>query len=156
MDFQIKSLPKSMFEHLFSLSDEELAAQNAVKRVVASRPGTPCRVSMRDADIGETVILVNYQHQPAASPYQASHGIFIRENAEQAHLGVNEVPQVIRSRLVSLRCFDKDHMIIHADVIQGDDLAQAISTAFGDPKVAYAHIHNAKPGCFAASVERVA
>ncbi|MCV3272021.1 DUF1203 domain-containing protein [Roseobacter sinensis] len=155
MDFQIKPLPLRAFAHLFDLSDEALAEQNAVRQVVSSKPGTPCRVSMQDAEVGETVILLNYEHQPGSSPYKASHGIFVRENAAQAHIATNEVPEVIRSRLVSLRCFDRDHMMIDADVMPGDALADAISRAFDDQTVAYAHIHNAKPGCFAAAVERV-
>jgi len=154
-NFQINSLASEPFTDLFQMTDEELATQNAVRQVVTSRPGTPCRVSMQDAEVGETVILLNYAHQPGDSPYQATHAIFVRHNAEQAMLGVNEVPEVIRSRLVSLRCFDKDHMMIHADVMSGEDVGEAISKAFEDEIVAYAHIHNAKPGCFAASVSRV-
>ena len=44
--------------------------------------------------------------------------------------------------------------MIHADVLQGDGLADAITKAFENELVAYAHLHNAKPGCFAASVTR--
>lgn len=155
MDFQISALPAHAFAHLFELSDEELAKRNAVRQIVSTQPGTPCRVSLRDAEVGETVILLNHQHQPGSSPYQASHAIYVRENAEDAVVGINEVPEVITSRLVSLRCFDRDHMMIQADVMSGDAVGQAIVGAFEDNAVAYAHIHNAKPGCFAASVERV-
>ena len=154
MDFQINALPSEDFADMFQMSDEDLAAQNAVRQVVKSHPGTPCRVSMQDAEVGETVILLNYAHQPADSPYQATHAIFVRQNAEQVKLAINEVPKVIRSRLVSLRCFDKDHMMIRADVMSGEAVGGAISSAFEDETVAYAHIHNAKPGCFAASVDR--
>lgn len=154
MDFQIKSLPAGEFAPLFGLTDDELALRRAVRQVVTSKPGTPCRVSMQDAEVGETVILVNYDHQPEASPYAASHAIFVREGAREAHLGINEVPDVIRSRLVSLRCFDRNHMMIDADVMPGDGLSAALSTAFDDDRIAYAHIHNAKPGCFAASAVR--
>ena len=154
MDFQIKTLQGSDFAHLFDLSDVELAAQQADRQTVAETPGTPCRVSMQDAEVGETVILFNYQHQPADSPYRASHAVFIRENAEQANLAVNEVPDVIRSRMMSLRYFDKSHMMIDADVVPGDKVAQEISRVLEDDDVAYVHLHNAKPGCFAASVYR--
>ena len=34
------------------------------------KPGFPCRVSLVDAEIGESVLLVNYEHLPAASPYR--------------------------------------------------------------------------------------
>ena len=154
MDFQIDPLQGKDFAHLFDLSDEALAAQNACRQTVATKPGTPCRVSMEDVDVGETVILFNYQHQPENSPYQASHAVFIRENATQAAFDVNEVPDVIRSRVISLRFFNADHMMIDADVVAGDSVAKALSQAFDNAEISYVHIHNAKPGCFAATARR--
>lgn len=154
MDFQIKPLDAQRFAHLFDLTDAELAEQQACRQVVATSPGTPCRVSMQDAAVGETVILFNYVHQPEDSPYQASHAIFVRQGAREAQLAINEVPEVIRCRLVSLRLFDRNHMMIDADVMPGDVVGAAIAAAFDKADVAYAHIHNAKPGCFAASVHR--
>jgi len=154
MNFQIHSLPAEDFADLFTLNDDELAERNACRMKVKSKAGTPCRVSMADAEVGETVILLNYEHQPAQSPYKASHAIFIREGATQAKLTVNEVPEVLRSRVISMRLFDQNHMMIDADVVQGEGLANAITAAFMDEQVAYAHLHNAKPGCFAASVSR--
>ncbi|MEM9843188.1 MAG: DUF1203 domain-containing protein [Pseudomonadota bacterium] len=154
VNFQIRPLQKSDFEHLFELSDAELAEQRACRQIVTANPGTPCRVSMQDAEIGEAVILFNYEHQPEDSPYKASHAVFIRENAEQACLAVNEVPEVIRSRIMSLRYFDKNHMMLDADVVSGDAVAKELSKAFEKDEIAYVHLHNAKPGCFAASVNR--
>ena len=154
MSFQIHSLPAEGFADLFALSDAELAEKNACRQIVQSKPGTPCRVSMADAEVGETVILLNYEHQPALSPYKATHAIFVREAASQAQLAVGEVPEVLRSRIISIRLFDSNHMMIDADVLQGDGLADAIIAAFESDQVSYAHLHNAKPGCFAASVTR--
>ena len=156
MNFQIKPLQYDAFSHLFDLDDAALSAQNACRQLVTSKPGTPCRVSMQDADVGESVILFNYTHQPEDSPYQASHAVFVRENADQAQFAINEVPDVIRSRLISLRFFDHDHMMCDADVVPGEAVAQAIATAVDNDQIAYIHIHNAKPGCFAASAHRVA
>lgn len=155
MNFQIKPLRADAFSHLFDMDDAELARVKACRQVVAEKPGTPCRVSMEDADVGETVILVNYEHQPEDSPYQATHAVFVRQNAKQAQLAVNEVPEVIRSRLISLRFFNNDHMMIEAKVAHGDEVADEIMGSFDNPDIAYAHIHNAKPGCFAAFVHRV-
>jgi len=154
MSFQIHSLPAEDFADFFALSDAELAEKNPCRQIVQSKPGTPCRVSMADAEVGETVILLNYEHQPEQSPYKATHAIFVREDVPQANLAVGEVPEVLRSRVISLRLFDRNHMMIDADVLQGDDLAHAIKTAFENDQVSYAHLHNAKPGCFAASVTR--
>ena len=154
MPFQIHALPADAFAAMFALSDDDLAQRNARRMVVQSNPGTPCRVSLADAELGETVILLNYQHQPAASPYQASHAIFVREGAAQARPAADDVPEVLRRRLISLRLFDENHMMLDADVVQGDALALALTAAFANDAVRYAHLHYAKPGCFAASVTR--
>ncbi|GMG82330.1 DUF1203 domain-containing protein [Paralimibaculum aggregatum] len=154
MSFQIHALPAAQFSGLFALSDEALAARNMRRMVVRAKPGTPCRVSLADAEIGETVILLNHEHQPAASPYRASHAIFVREGAAQAVPSVGEVPEALATRLLSLRLFDAGHMMIGADVVDGAALPGAIDRAFEDAAVAYIHLHNAGPGCFAAAVTR--
>ena len=154
MSFQIHALPAEDFTDMFALSDAELADRNACRQIVKSKPGTPCRVSMGDAEVGETVILLNYEHQPAQTPFKATHAIYVREAATQAQLAIDEVPEVLRSRVISLRLFDRNHMMIDADVVQGEDLADAITKAFENDQVSYAHLHNAKPGCFAATVTR--
>jgi Protein of unknown function (DUF1203) len=154
MNFQINALPEAEFTHLFEMTDSQLAERLACRQIVSSKPGTPCRVSMADAEIGETVILLNYSHQPGKSPYQATHAIFVREGAKQANIAVNEVPEVIRRRLISVRLFDQNHMMVDALVVPGDTVHSEISKAFERTSVAYIHLHNAKPGCFAASVNR--
>jgi hypothetical protein len=154
MTFQIQALDPALFAGLFSLSDTELARQNMRTMTVAAKPGTPCRVSLADAEVGETVLLINHAHQSANSPYRASHAIFVRQGVMQARPAVGEVPEVIRSRLISVRLFDCADMMVDADVVEGVAVAQAIERAFDDPVVAYIHLHNAKPGCFAASVQR--
>jgi len=152
--FQIHSLPKEKFSFLFNLSAEELANRNACRQIVKSSPGTPCRVSMIDARVGETVILLNYNHQPAQSPYKASHAIFVRENAEQAKLEPNTIPDLLATRLISVRSFNEQHMMIDANVVNGKELGNEIDKTFLNKQVTYIHLHNAKPGCFAAKVTR--
>jgi len=155
MSFQIKGLPATTFASLFELSDAELATCAAV-RVTADRcPGFPCRVSLRDAQPGESLLLVNYEHLPVATPYRSRHAIFVRENAVEAHLAIDEIPEALFSRLLSLRAFDAAGIMIDADVLQGRELACAIDRMLESPRVQFLHVHNAKPGCFAARVERV-
>jgi hypothetical protein len=155
VSFQIRALAYEPFAPLFALSDEALRAHRAVRRVVDRTPGFPCRVSLRDAEPGETVLLVHYEHQPADTPYRAGHAIYVRAGAVEATPAVGEVPDVLRRRLLSVRAFDEAGMMLGADVVDGGDLAPAIERFFGDPLVAYLHLHNAKPGCYAARVDRL-
>ncbi|MEL6586903.1 MAG: DUF1203 domain-containing protein [Pseudomonadota bacterium] len=152
MNFQINALPKDTFAPLFDLSDADLAARKTRRMVVDTSPGVPCRVSLADAELGETVILTNYEHLPADSPYRSRHAVYIRENAVQATPSVNEVPRMIQRRLLSLRFFNADHMMVHADVVAGEDAAATLSQALDRQDIQYGHIHIAKPGCFAAAV----
>lgn len=154
MSFRIHALPYAPFAPLFKLSDAELAETGARRMVADDRPGFPCRVSLMDAEPGETVMLLHFEHQPARSPYRASHAIFVRENAEQAFPEIGAIPDVLASRLISIRAFDAKHDMLSADVVDGADLSDAITGMLRDQQVTYLHLHNAKPGCFAASVTR--
>jgi hypothetical protein len=154
MPFQIHALPADLFSDLFSLSDTELAGKSARRMIVDENPGFPCRVSLADAEIGDIVVLVNYQHQPNDTPYRASHAVFVRQGVEQARPAPGEVPEALASRLMSVRAFDAAHDMIAADVVGGENVGAAIESFFADPGVDYLHLHNAKQGCFAASVTR--
>ena len=154
MSFQISGLKVAEFAALRELSDAELAARGA-RRVTADHyPGFPCRVSLVDAQPGERLLLVNYEHQPADGPYRSRYAIYVRENATDAVLAVNEIPPVLRIRLLSLRAFSTAGELLDADVTAGDALPGTIERMLADPGVAYLHAHNAKPGCYAARIER--
>jgi len=153
MSFRISGLPLAPFAPLFGLSDAELAARGVVRRVADKRPGFPCRVSLVDAEPGETVLLLNYEHLPVETPYRSRHAIYVRENATEAHLAPGEVPELLRTRLLSLRAFDQTGMMRDADVVHGSEVEPIIEHMLTQPDVAYIHIHNAKPGCFAARID---
>jgi hypothetical protein len=155
MDFQITGLAAHDFSPLFALNDAELYARSAIRMVANSRPGFPCRVSLEDAAIGETVLLINYEHLAVAGPYRSRHAIFVRENAREPQLAVNEVPEVLSRRLLSVRAFDSDGLMKDADVVQGTELAVVASRMLEREGIQFLHVHNAKPGCFAARVDPV-
>ena len=92
MNFKIKSLDDKEFSGLFSLENLELEKIGAVRMTVDKFPGFPCRISLEDAEIGEEVILLPYQHHKTNSPYQASGPIFVRKNAKTSTLDINEIP----------------------------------------------------------------
>ena len=152
--FQIKSLDPTPFAPLFSLEKAELADQLARRVVASADVGFPCRASLRDASKGETLILANYRHQSAASPYQATHAVYIRENAERAEPMPGEIPPMFKTRTLSLRGFDANGLMRDASVAEGRELAGALEALFGNPAIAEIHIHFAAPGCFAARAVR--
>ena len=153
MAFRILGLDPEPFKPLFDLSDDALAARGAV-RVVADDPRMPCRVSMAHAEPGEELLLLNHSHQPANTPYRASHAIYVRKVADRAYDAVDTVPEVITSRLVAVRAFDARHMMIDADVSEGEATKALIEKLLANPDTAYLQAHYARRGCFAARIER--
>jgi len=154
MGFQISALGIDQFSHLFGQDRETLAAQGVQRIVADENPGFPCRVSLQDAEVGEKVLLMNYEHQPMPTPYRSSHAIFVRERARQAAPRRNEVPGMFRHRLLSVRAFDASGMLIDADVVDGERVESIIERMLANESADYLHIHNARLGCYAALVER--
>jgi len=154
LDFQISALNVEKFSHLFG-EDRQTLAKHGVQRIlVDSSPGFPCRVSLRDAEVGEEVLLMNYEHQPMPTPFRSSHAIFVREWAGQAMPDRNEIPEMFEHRLLSVRAFDASGMMIDADVIEGSKLESLIKRLLANRSADILHIHNARLGCYAALVER--
>lgn len=154
MHFRIQGLPAEPFASLFSLSDHELAQRGAVRRIADARnPGYPCRVSLTDSKPGDELILVNYEHHPVASPYRMRFAIYVRRGEEMFD-AVDSVPAQLRSRVLAVRAFDADAMLLGFELTDGSTLEAAIARQFADPRAAYLHLHFAAPGCYAARVER--
>lgn len=154
MAFRITGLSPEPFRPLYGLSDQELA-RRGVKRYIADRqPGFPDRIEMRDASVGETLLLLNHVCQSAETPYRASHAIFVREGAVNTYDRVDEVPEVMRSRLLSLRAYDSEGMMLDAEVIDGTDIESIITRFLASPNIEYIHAHNAKRGCYSGRIDR--
>lgn len=152
--FQFVALPSSRFAPFFAWSDADLEGIGARRMTVDANPGFPCRVSLVDAEAGETVLLMPFAHHDVPSPYRASGPIFVRQAAVTARPGPGEVPAMLRHRLLSLRAYGDDATMIGADVVEGTVLDDAIMRLFSDRRAAYLHVHNARPGCYNCSVVR--
>lgn len=154
MPFVIRGLSAEPFRPLLALDDEALAARN-IRRVVADAAhGYPCRVSLQDAAVGERLLLLPYLHHDVAGPYRASGPIYIRELAAAPALFRDELPPSFPRRLLSLRAYDGEGWMREADVAEGQAARPIIERMLADASVAYLHIHNARPGCYACRVDR--
>ena len=153
-DFIIKGISEESYHHLDGLNDEELLNFGVIRTRVDSYPGYPCRVSLKDARVGEEVYLLTHQHHDTDSPYRSSGPVFIRKKAKSAECGVNEIPKMLDHRLLSLRIYNRDAMMVDARTIDGRVLRDEITDAFKNQEAAYIHIHNAGPGCYNCAVYR--
>ena len=154
MSYVISGIDPAPFRHLYGLSDAALADAGAVRMIADAKPGFPCRVTLEDAEPGAAVLLVNHEHLPVDTPYRSRHAIFVAEGAERRARFANAIPEQLRLRLLSVRAFDANDMMIDADVLDGASLEAEIARMLDDPRAAYLHVHNARRGCFAARVDR--
>jgi Protein of unknown function (DUF1203) len=152
--FRITGLDAAPFRALYGLSDRELIDKAVKRYYVDKNPGYPDRIEMRDARVGESVLLLNHVCQPANTPYRASHAIFVREGAETSYVGTDEIPAVMRIRVLSLRAYDAQGMMLDADIEDGAKLESLIARFLANPDVSYIHAHNAKRGCYSGRIDR--
>ena len=154
MDFQFTGLDERPFLHLFDESSDSLAGKSIKRMIVDSCPGYPCRVSLEDATIGETVLLLNYEHLAAPSIFRSRHAIFVRKGVQRAVINKNVVPEFLNGRMLSVRAFDANKMMLDADVVSGHAVEPLVRRLFSADRVDFLHVHNAARGCFLAQVNR--
>ncbi len=153
MSYVVRGLDPAPYLPLFGLSEEELAQRNVVRMTVDS-PTYPCRVSLTDRELGETVLLLNHVSHDVANPYRASHAVFVAEVEQEAAEFVDRVPPVFETRVMSLRGFDANGIMAAALLTQPGEADAGIRRLFADPAIETIHAHNATRGCFSARIER--
>jgi hypothetical protein len=156
MSYIISGISPAPFQHLFALTDAELGALNIDRHIADEEPGYPCRASLMDAAVGEELLLLNFQHLDAASPYQSTGPIFIRRQASAAASFTDCLPPVLNQpqRLFSVRAYDGKHRMVEAEVASGVELCGQIEQFLTSASVEYLHIHSARRGCYFARVDR--
>jgi hypothetical protein len=132
---------------------DRLRAAGGIAYVADEKPGFPCRQCLRDAEIGDEMMLVSYDPFEGSSPYRCASPIFIHRFGctpfQSEHL-----PEQLTGRTLSVRGFDDTAMMCDAALIDGADLEQTIGALFDNRDIKYLHVHNAARGCWAAKVAR--
>lgn len=155
-NFLIKGLAKKDYLYLTQLSDTELAEQGIIKQTVKGLPGFPCRVSLADGAVGDTAFLLNIQYNDAHSPYAGTGPVYVIPEKDEARLEINEVPDVIFSRMISLRCYDQKDLMIDAFIKEPRTItAEMIQQILENGEIVYIDVHNAIRGCYSARVNRI-
>jgi hypothetical protein len=153
--FRLIGLPYDPFAPLFRMDATQLREIGVVRCVASESSGFPCRVCLTDAEAGDELLLLSYEHQHAHSPYRASGPIFVKYGARRAVLAPGVIPPYVSSRLISIRAYDARHHITEAVVSKGPRVGADLEHLFSNPAVAYIHLHNANRGCFSCLAERV-
>lgn len=131
-----------------------LRAAGGEPYVVDAVPGYPCRQCLRDAELGETVILVSHDPFAADTPYRSASPIFLHAEPCTPDGSTGVVPRQLALRTLSIRAFDDSAMMTEAVIADGADAAEIFERLFDDPNVDHLHVHNADRGCWATAVRR--
>jgi hypothetical protein len=153
MRLRVRGLPAEEFSSLFAMTDEQLARHRAVRLLVGDGQSLPCRISLTDARPGDEVLLVNYEHHAVESPYCSRYAIYVRPG-EQSYDAVDSVPEQLRSRLLAVRAYDAQGMLVAYELGAGEALDEIATRQLADSTAAYVHVHYAAAGCYAARIER--
>ena len=136
------------------VADQLRNSPDQIRYTADEFPGFPCRVCLRDAAIGEELILVSHDPFAKQSPYRSSSPVFVHREPCTDKLDNGEIPEQLQRRQLSVRAFDADEMMVDAKVVQGTELKSLLQRFLAEEATSYVDIHNASRGCFAARAER--
>jgi len=154
MKFIVRGLSAEPFKHLFGKSDAQLLQLGVLPCIADCSPGFPDRIEMRDAEIGERMLLLNHVSMEIPSPYRATHAIYVRDGATERYEAVDVIPSVMSSRMLSLRAFDNKGMILDAELATGEQVVSSALGLLSNEMVQHIDVHNAARGCYSGRIER--
>lgn len=114
----------------------------------------PCRVCLRDADVGEDVLLFGYSPFAGPHPYRTVGPIFVHLTPCAPYDSATGVPAALRRRLLSVRVHDRAGRMLDAEVTPGDQIRELAERFLALPAAHELHVHHARPGCFACRIVR--
>ncbi len=71
--------------------------------------------------------------------------IYVRRGEEQ-YDAVDQVPEQLRTRMLAVRAFDANGMMLAWEVVDGQQVEEAIERLFSDPDAAYLHVQLCRTG----------
>ncbi|KAK0943067.1 hypothetical protein LTR48_004640 [Friedmanniomyces endolithicus] len=133
-------------------------ASAATSRKMTPAVSVPCRRCLHDTVQGQEVILLSYDPFLGDSPYRSRSPIFVHaEDCREYGTAPEEddtMPLQQRSKLLSIRGFDKHNMMVRAELLEDAKALRMCEEMLVGGGCEYIHIHYARYGCFAVRVER--
>ena len=130
-------------------------AGNPLRRMTADHP-SPCRVCLRDAAVGEPVLLGSYNLPRPRGIYWTPSPIFVHATPCVPFDAADQVAPILRGRVISVRAYDAEDQCVYDIGFAGDgvEIDGPLARALDDPRTAFVNVHTAKPGCLLCRVER--
>ena len=100
-------------------------------------------------------MLAPYNPFTLESPYAGEGPVFVHADGCVSHRGLpGELSEQVLGRTLSVRAYDAQAMMLGAEVMPGEQLAQRAAALLGS-NAAFLHVHFAGPGCFAFRIDPV-
>ena len=154
MTYRIEGLNPENFAGLFAMDAAGLESVHARRVTAGADMGWPCRVSLLDAKVGESLILLHHLSHDVATPYRSAYAMYVREAAAAAATFVDETPPVFEGRPMAFRAFNSEGMLVNAALALPGQADNRIRELLEDDRISYIHAHNAAHGCFSARIDR--
>jgi Protein of unknown function (DUF1203) len=133
----------------------EVDSANGVARHKVADGPLPCRRCLRNAEVGDPLVLASYNPFGVTSPYTGDGPVFVHADGCAPFRPVQgAVSEQVAGRMLSIRAYDEDAMMTDAAVLPGERFEDGVAELFDDMRVAFLHVHFAGPGCFAFRVDR--
>ncbi|MFN2519319.1 MAG: DUF1203 domain-containing protein [Jatrophihabitantaceae bacterium] len=149
--FWIHAVPAA---HLDEVRAEQLDASGNPVVHVAADGGEPLRCCLRDARIGEQLMLFGYEPPIPTSPYREVGASFAHAQRCAGPADPGGYPPDWRGRSQVLRCYDERGWIHDARVHDGQHPETVLGELLGDPAVVQIHSRNVAYGCYMFSITR--
>ena len=115
----------------------------------------PCRRCLRNAELGDALVLAPYDPFVLRSPYAGDGPVFVHaDGCEPFEPAPGLVSEQVAGRVLSVRAYDDEAMMTDATVLEGERFPERVAALLSDAGVAFLHVHFAGPGCFAFRVDR--
>jgi hypothetical protein len=108
---------------------------------------------LKDGELGQEMFLLSYDPFLDTSVYSSPGPIFVHRDCEQYESN-GSVPDQQQRRLLSVRTYDKNQMMVDFCVVKGAQLQEKAEGLLDKPEADFLHVHYAGPGCFAMRVDR--
>src|SRR5262245_1150963 len=118
MSFRIVPVPVSVAERVRGARADGHGNIDLSPVVADERPGFPCRICLRDAEVGERMLLFSYAPFGKAAPYQTLGPIYVHAEPCRPH-AEGGIPDVLRVRLLALRGYDERDRLQECDLVDG-------------------------------------
>jgi hypothetical protein len=133
----------------------EVESDSAAARSKVADGPLPCRRCLRNAEVGDELVLAPYDPFVVRSPYAGAGPVFVHAGGCEPFESIpGAVSEQVGGRVLSVRAYDEAAMMTASTVFEGERFPQRAEQLLSDTDVAFLHVHFARPGCFAFRVDR--